>query len=136
MEDLQVEISVCVNSIELASQFYCDELGLFQKRQNWGKTERSIAYIPNDTILLFLIEKRIERYKHPVFRLEVNDIDLLITQLERTSFKSGGYILTTEVFEYPVERNISLFDPSGNEIVLFESNSYARSQKRNPDYFL
>ena len=69
-----------------------------------------------------LAERAPVRIDRPVFRLEVESCEATFNRLEAQSFASGGALLSQEIFEYPLEKSVTLQDPAGSKFVLFEPN--------------
>jgi hypothetical protein len=116
-----VLIDLTVASIAAATKFYCEELALFEFHQDYGMGTVSLVHKANQSILLLLSEGEPVVRGRPVFWIEVDSCESIFNKLEAQPFESGGRLLSEEVFEYPLERNLSLRDPSGNMFVLFES---------------
>jgi hypothetical protein len=117
----QVLVDLTVASIAAATKFYCEELALFDFRQDHGMGTVSVVHKANQSILLLLSEGEPAVRDRPVFWIEVDSCESIFTRLKTLPFDSGGRLQSEEVLEYPLERNFSLRDPSGNMFVLFES---------------
>ena len=115
----KVLIEIRVASLEAARLFYCEELALFDFHQDFGMGQISLAYKGNESIFLFLAEGAADPVDRPLFSIEVERCEPVFNRLKAQPLKSGAEMLNTEVFEYPLGKNITLKDPSGNMFIVF-----------------
>ena len=117
---MKVFIEMQVASLAAAIRFYCEELALFEIGQDYGMRTMSLVYTANQSIQLLLSEAAPALADRPVFRLEVQSCEALFRRLRSHPFESGAILLNERVFDYPLEKNLTLKDPSGNVFVIFE----------------
>jgi len=118
----KVLIELQVVSLDAALRFYCEELALFEFRQDYGMRTVSLAHIANPSIQLLLSEGAPAMVERPVFRIEVQSCETIFQRLKSHRFESGATLLSQEIFDYPLEKSLALQDPSGNLFVLFEEH--------------
>ncbi|MFD2909191.1 VOC family protein [Flavobacterium ardleyense] len=112
-------IHLKVNSIDKAITFYCDEIKLFEFYQDFGMEEVALVCKNNKTIIL-LLSKGNGHVDWPVFSIEVENCEHIFKKMKDQVFETGAKLLNKEVFDYPLGKNITLKDPSGNTIIIFE----------------
>lgn len=115
----KVLIEIQVASLEEATKFYCEELALFDFCQDFGMRQISLVYKENDSILLFLSEGIAAVAERPLFSIEVESCEPIFNRLKKEPLKSGAILLNKEIFEYPLGKNLTLKDPSGNMFLIF-----------------
>lgn len=115
-------IEMRVASLEAAIKFYCEELALFELSQDFGMRTVSLAYQANPSILLLLSEGTPTVVDRPVFSIEVASCEPIFNRLRTQPLASGAKLLNDEILEYPLGKNLTLQDPSGNLFLLFEED--------------
>lgn len=120
MRKVQVRLVVC--STRDAERYYCDELGLFDFHFDYGMGTVSLVYKENPSFFLVLSTGAGARSGGYLFGLETEDCDAIFERLRSVNFETGGRLVSDEVFEYPLGKNILLEDPSGNRFLIFEGN--------------
>lgn len=118
----KVQIRLVVGSTRDAERYYCDELGLFDFYRDYGMGTVSLVYRYNPSFFLVLSTGAGARSDGYLFGLETKDCESIFSRLKNTKFETGGRLLSSEVFEYPLGKNILLEDPSGNRFLIFEEN--------------
>ncbi|MGK4006211.1 hypothetical protein WMF31_26565 [Sorangium sp. So ce1036] len=117
---VKVQVRLRVDSVRDAERYYCDELGLFDSCYDYGMGTVSLVSRDNPTFFLVLSTGSGAASDDYLFGLETKDCDLLFERLRSVRFETGGRLLSSEVFEYPLGKNILLKDPSGNKFLIFE----------------
>ena len=118
----KVLIEIRVASLSAARKFYCEELALFHFSQDFGMGEISLVYKENESILLFLSEGTVTIVERPLFSIEVESCEPIFNRLKTEPLKSGAKLLNKEIFEYPLGKNLTLKDPSGNMFIIFSAH--------------
>lgn len=115
-----------INNIHDVEKFYVEELGLFSFHLDIGIGNHFLRYKYNNNFYLMLSESDdIERIVSPKFTLEVNDVSSLYDKLKDVNFQHGEILNAKNgkgVFQYPLESNITLKDPSGNIFLISSCN--------------
>lgn len=81
----------------------------------------SLSYIENPSIRLTLKEGTLYNLSNPLFSLEVENCDKVFKYLKNSEYKTQGKLLSDNIFEYPLGKNILLSDPSGNKFLIIEN---------------
>ena len=118
-----VEIRLQVTSVEEAKEFYCNELGLFSFYRDYGMETISLTYNKNNSIRLLIVQGNLSNMDYPLFNIEVDSCDNVFKILQDVKFKTNGKLISDEVFEYPLEKNILVQDPSKNKFLIVEFNN-------------
>lgn len=116
----RVEIRLSVSSINEATKFYCEELALFDFYYDYGMGTVSLSFTENSKFRLILTEGKAQKLESPIFSLETKDCISIFEKLKNTDFKTQGKLISENVFEYPLGKNILLQDPSMNQFLIFE----------------
>lgn len=116
----KVQVRLGVDSVKEAERFYCHELGLFDFHYDYGMGTISLVCKDNPSFFLVLSTGSSACSDDYLFGLEVEDCALLFERLKAVKFETGGQLVSSEVFEYPLGKNILLKDPSGNRFLIFE----------------
>ncbi|AUX21535.1 uncharacterized protein SOCEGT47_020210 [Sorangium cellulosum] len=119
---IKVQIRLRVDSVRDAERYYCDELGLFEFYHDYGMETVSLVSRDNPSFFLILSAGAGACSDDCLFGLETKDCDLLFERLRSVRFETGGRLLSSEVFEYPLGKNVLLRDPSGNKFLIFEES--------------
>lgn len=112
-----VKIPIFVESIKDSKSFYCEKTNLFEFVFDYGMDTILLSCVFNPTIQLILSLENYRAPDSPVFTLNVEDCKKMFDQFK---ISIPDYLISKEVFEYPLGKNFLIKDPSNNLILISE----------------
>lgn len=122
---LGIDISIYCRHIDNMLRFYTDELELFIFDTDFGMGNCRITSKENSHFALVISTQESHTPNdHPIFSINVNDIEILYKYYRNKDITSGGDLISKNgIFEYPAGRSITLRDPAGNTFII-QQNFY------------
>jgi hypothetical protein len=127
---MRLDIHIASNSELESIKFYAHELMLFEKSHDFGMGNILLRNIENPDFCLLLSPNHSPCIERPLFSISTEKIDAVLAKLNQTKFSKGGPLRNANgsiaVMDYPLGKNISLRDPSGNFFLIAEWHQSVR----------